>query len=106
MNIYKLTQDVQHGYDTFDSCIVCAENENEARIINPDSSIYYKNNSWMTKYSEHHYHENLRGKEYETEKVCPCWVFSKDVDKIKIEFIGKADDSIKKGCILSSFNAG
>ena len=33
MKIYLLEQDLNNGYDTYDSVVVIAENENEARKI-------------------------------------------------------------------------
>ena len=35
MKIWKLSQNQNGGYDTYDSIIVCAETEDEARNINP-----------------------------------------------------------------------
>jgi hypothetical protein len=35
MNIYRIWQDYVTGYDTFDSAVVVAESEEEARQINP-----------------------------------------------------------------------
>ena len=31
MNLYKISQDANYNYDTFDSAVVCAENEEIAR---------------------------------------------------------------------------
>ena len=39
MKIYEISQDENNAYDTYDSAIVCAENEEEAKKINPDD--YY-----------------------------------------------------------------
>ena len=36
LNLYLLTQDDNNDYDTFDSMIVVAENEEQARMIHPD----------------------------------------------------------------------
>jgi hypothetical protein len=36
MNLYLLSQNVNTGYDTYDSCVVCAKNEDEARTLGPD----------------------------------------------------------------------
>ena len=36
MNIYKLSHTINDDYDTFDSCIVIAENEEEAIKIHPN----------------------------------------------------------------------
>ena len=35
MKFYKLSQNFNTSYHTYDSCIVCAENEEEARKIHP-----------------------------------------------------------------------
>ena len=35
MNIYKLSQTINNDYDTFDSCIVIAKNEEEAVKVHP-----------------------------------------------------------------------
>ena len=37
MNLYLLTQDVNNSYDTYDSAIVCADDEEDARFISPDT---------------------------------------------------------------------
>ncbi len=48
MKIFKLSQRINNGYDTYDSCVVVAKDENEARLIRPDGNDwkadYY--NSW------------------------------------------------------------
>jgi hypothetical protein len=70
--LYKIWQNKNTDYDTYDSAIVCAENEEEARNTNLGS-------------------------------VGGSWVKPEDVH---VEEIGIANDDIKKGIILSSFNAG
>lgn len=35
MNIYKCSQTINKGYDTFDSFICYANNENEAKVMQP-----------------------------------------------------------------------
>ena len=35
MNLYLLTQYTNDNYDTYDSCVVCAENPKEAKKIHP-----------------------------------------------------------------------
>lgn len=79
MNLYLLTQNVNNKYDTYDSVVVAAENEEEARLINPDVS------GWdNSPYS--------------------AWVFAPD--QVKVELIGKAVPGTLSGIVLSSFNAG
>lgn len=36
MNIYLLTNNVVTGYDTYDSCVVVAKDEESARLMHPD----------------------------------------------------------------------
>ena len=42
MNLYLLTQRTNNGYDTYDSCVVAAESESDARTIHPDGSKCHK----------------------------------------------------------------
>jgi len=81
MKIYKLVQDKNGGYDTYDSCIVVAEDEEEAKKFHADGTYDYtiSDSSW----------EGWASAEY-----------------VKAEYIGEAKENIKKGVILSSFNAG
>jgi len=68
------------GYDTFDSCIVCAENEEEAKNINPmygEKWVYW----------------------------CEC-EWAKSPEDVTVEYIGEADENIEKGVVLASYNAG
>ena len=80
MNIYLLKQDIVDGYETFDSAVVVAESEDDARTIHPRS------NGWVFRYGD--------------------WVEFKDIDKIKVTLIGVADPDQERGVILASFNAG
>ena len=40
MNLYKLSQTENRGWDTFDSCVVCAKNEDDAKSITPDEEEF------------------------------------------------------------------
>jgi len=44
MKLYLLSQDVNPGYDTYDSCVVAAMDEDSARVISP--SAYSSETSW------------------------------------------------------------
>jgi hypothetical protein len=85
LKLYLLTQNDNNGYDTYDSCIVCAKNEDEAKTISPEGGIFVettgKRSSWHT-----------------------AW--AKRASSITCEEIGTANENQKKGVILSSFNAG
>lgn len=82
MNIYKISQDENYGYDTYDAAIVIAEKETEARKILPGGeSDKWEDNGQVTGWAS-------------------------DPKKVKVELIGKAIKSLGKGVILASFKAG
>lgn len=76
MNLYKITTDEEFvEYDTYDSAVVVAESEEQAREIRGDE---FTGLFWVQK--------------------------TKD---LKVELVGKADDSFTSPCVLiASFNAG
>lgn len=102
MKLYLLTQNLNNNYDTYDSCVVAAENEADARTIHPSEFVtHYKDNKWFGTYS------TKNGDEYETENGhYSSWVEFTDIDKIQVTYIGESDKLIKRGVIISSFNAG
>lgn len=80
MKLYLLKQNVLNHYDTYDSCIVCANSEEDAINIRPDGEDWNK-------------------KIYFNE-----WPHNKS-DIVCIE-IGIANPNLERGVVLSSFNAG
>lgn len=78
MKLFLLTQNANIDYDTYDSCVVCAENKEDAVKIHPDGFTldWDRNGSWVTK------------------------------DLVECIEIGVANPNQKEGVILSSFNAG
>jgi len=80
LNLYYLTQDDNRGYDTYDSCIVAAESEEEARQIHPGG---YPN--WGDSFGG---------------------TWARNPKNVQVEFIGVAASHIKAGVVLASFNAG
>lgn len=83
MKIYKLLQNHVSGYDTFDSVVVIAKDEEEAKNINP-------------------YGGELGDK---TGKY-DVWVGKDNIDKIRVIYLGEAKEGLERGAILASFNAG
>lgn len=83
LRLYRISQHENNGYDTYDSAIVAAKTEQEAREIHPAD---WRDNAW--------HWENNRG----------CWVDSPE--KVDVELIGTADWKIPKGVVLSSYRAG
>ena len=82
MNIYLLSQDINNDYDTYDSMVVSAKDEDEARKIHPDGRSGWK--GW-------------RG------KLFSSWV--ETPSQVEVKYLGKAEGG-KKGIILSSSNPG
>jgi len=80
MNLYKLSQSVNNGYDTFDSCVVLADTKEEARCIHPNGDKLWKNGKW---------YENRNGDEQPVEYNINDWVHN--VKDIRVEFLGRAN---------------
>jgi hypothetical protein len=102
MKIYRISQNINDGYDTYDSAVVAADNEEDARNIHPSQFVtHFRGDKWYGTYS------SPPIEEYETENdVTRCWVLREDLDTIKVEYLGEATDTVKRGVILASFNAG
>ena len=86
MKLYKIYQNVNNDYDTYDSAVVCAENELEAVKIHPNGDYNYEEKE-----------DGMIDKEFGT------WAKK---EYVEAELIGEADENIGKGVIVSSFNAG
>ena len=82
MKLFKISQSVNIDYDTYDSAVVVAETEEEARMIHPADYM----EDWDGTYSDY-----------------DSWCAAKDVE---VEYIGEAKEGTRAGIIVSSFNAG
>lgn len=80
MNIYKLSQTTNYGYNTFESCVVIAENKKEAVKVHPNG---YQN--WDTRGQKSE--DNCVYENFDIDD----WAEIKD---IKVELIGIADESL------------
>lgn len=85
--LYFISQEENTGYDTYDSAVVCAESEEQARNINPNRWKFGNETGFMD-WSKRNYD----------------WCSSPD--KVTVEYIGEAKEGSEIGVILSSFNAG
>lgn len=82
MNIYKISQQVNNDYDTYDSAVVIAVSEDVAREMQPTDGSPYD----------------------PTEKYwCSSWAKPHDVT---VEFLGLTLPGAKAGVVVASFNAG
>ncbi len=86
MKIFLLTQSVNNDYDTYDSCIIIAENKNDAKIISCEKLEYGDRIEKTDRYSS--------------------WVGKDKIDSINIEYIGEAKEGSEQEVVCSSFNAG
>jgi len=78
MKLYLLSQDVNNDYDTYDSCVVVAENEEDAVTMKP--------------------HDMYKLLECELNNA---WCEIKDV---QVEYLGETN--LERGVVCASFNAG
>jgi len=96
MNLYLLTQESNNDYDTFDSCIVASETEEEARLTHPNN--YCTHWDWL--YWLWFFFTDSGEK---VESTDGSWTSPENVE---VKLIGKATEGTVKWVILSSFNAG
>ena len=97
MKLYLLTQTDNRGYDTFDSCVVCAPSEEEAREIHPRGDRRHaKGRGWFLI-------DDLDLFDLRTWVDCGGWV---EPGLVTATLIGVADAGLKPGVVLASFHAG
>lgn len=83
MNLYKISQTVNNGWDTYSDAVVCAESEEAARYIRPDYDGPTPEDDWRGYY----------------EWAAP--------EHVTATYIGTADPSIPAGSVIvASFHAG
>lgn len=90
LNLYLLTQGSRKGYDTYDSAVVAALDEDTARLTHPDSRKVWNRSGWRLPDCPH---------PGDTDN----WP---NPNKVRVAFIGPADKSVKAGVICASYNAG
>jgi hypothetical protein len=87
MNIYLISQTTNRNYDTYDSAIVCAKNEDDAKYIHPDRGRIWnqETNNWGPYIWDY------------------AWT---SPENVSVKYIGVAGPDITEGVVLASFNAG
>lgn len=80
MKLYLISQDQNNYYDTYDSAVVAAPDEDTARRMDPDGKIAL----W--------------------EKHCSAWCSSSEY--VQVRYLGEAAEGTEQGVICASFNAG
>lgn len=104
MKLWLISQTVNAGYDTFDSAVVCAEDESEARAIHPNAQI----SDWQVEAGVTF--EQANADAWGSEKRSwdrggsgYCWAMP---DMVSVELIGVAAEGVPKGVVCASYNAG
>jgi hypothetical protein len=99
MNLYLISQDADDNYDTYDSAVVAAKSEDDARTINPCSFVtHVTDGQWMGTYSG----GLSKGKAYKQDSH--SWVSYSNISVISVKHLGTT--KLERGVVLSSFNAG
>jgi hypothetical protein len=80
VKLWLIEQDVNNDYDTYDSAVVAAETEEEARLTHPSGRQWDGN---------------------DTEACTWC-----EAGFVNVEYIGEAKPNLPKGVVVASFNAG
>jgi len=109
MNIYLLSQSENTGYDTFNSCVVIATNENDARELHPlaeEEDIIINNNRWYIEdESEKKFFPCIDDRiEYLSE--CHGWTTYDTRHNVTVKKIGVAELGAVKSVVLASYRAG
>lgn len=95
MKLYKISQEKALGYDTYDSAVVCAEDEDDAKTIHPNGNDIVRDTftdergGWFKPHPDDRY----RYKD---------WALLQD---IIVEYLGEASPYIRRGVVVASFNA-
>ena len=91
MYLYKLTLNTSIGYDMYDSAVVIASSEEEARTIHPNGR-----NRWDEGEESWNPNSTYSG---------PIRSWGRP-DQVSVELIGTALPGSPSGVVVSSFNAG
>ena len=75
MKLWLISQDENDDYGTYDSAVVAAETEDQAKAISPSEGWPYPLSGWTT------------------------------VDNVQCEYVGEAKEGTTAGEICSSYNA-
>lgn len=94
MKLYLLIQNYNKGYDTYDSCVVVAENEEDAKRISPDEYREFIDGDWAFVYQDGRWERDGYG----------SWA---PIEYVQAIHIGIAAPELEPGTVVcASFNAG
>lgn len=104
LQLYLLTQKERTGYDTFDSCIVAAFNEEDAKKIHP---FLHKFDWYCLPFEDMDYVEQMDDPEYVYKEQWKTRTWASCPENVECQYLGLAGkDIIPNSVIGSSYNAG
>ncbi len=97
MKLFRIYQDINRGYDTYDSAVVAAPDAEAARRISPDSFREWdaERSTWLFCFAD-----GTKQPDADFSSWAP------HPDNVGVQYIGEADDKVPAGVVLASFNAG
>ncbi len=91
MNLYLITQEQNTGWDSYDSAVVCAPDEETARHMHPSGSQTEGYDRPLKLWWEAKY---------------PHGSWARDLEAVAVKLIGEAAADVAEGIVCASFNAG
>lgn len=100
LNLYLISQTVNNDYDTFDSAVVAAYDEEDARSIHPISSWLGMGHLPTVTQTAKEAKEEKEKHGYNNDDT---WTTR---EHVKVKLIGICSPRTKRGVICASYNAG
>ena len=100
LNLYLISQTVNNDYDTFDSAVVAARDEEDARSIHPVSSWLGMGYLPTVTPTAREAKEEKETKGYNNDDT---WTTRENVE---VRFLGIGSTDVKRGVVCASYNAG
>ena len=100
LNLYLISQTVNNDYETFDSAVVAAYDEEDAKSIHPISSWFDMGHLLTVTPTAKEAEEEKEEKGYNEDDT---WTTRENV---KVRFLGIGSPDVKRGVICASYNAG
>jgi hypothetical protein len=104
MKLYKISQEENRDYDTYDSAVVIAESEDEARFMHP---YWYGECPYFWRKSDEKWCYKADGRVLDTYVKAKYGTLSwTSPEFVKVEYLGEAQEGSVSSIVCSSFNAG
>jgi hypothetical protein len=97
MKLWRISQSRNRGWDTYDSAVVAAETEEEARHIHPNGNLFWKTEPLKCGW----YYRMVSGENVGFDDI--SWVLPTDVT---VEYLGTTERELPSPVVCSSFNRG